>query len=61
VSVALRDGTRIDDCNLVSSGRRGVHTLWLFAHGEDIFVPIDDIVDVRETHARRLKPPRMVA
>jgi hypothetical protein len=51
VSVALRDGTRIDDCNLVSSGRRRVKTLWLFANGEDVFVPIDDVIDLWETHA----------
>ena len=51
VSVALRDGTRIDDCNLVSSGRRRVKTLWLFADGEDVFVSIDDVVDLWETHA----------
>jgi hypothetical protein len=48
VSVALQDGTRIDDSSLVSSGRRRARTLWLFANGEDVFVPIDDIVDVWE-------------
>jgi hypothetical protein len=49
VSVALHDGTRIDDSNLVSSGRRRARTLWLFANGEDVFVPVDEVVDVWET------------
>ena len=49
VSVALQDGTRIDDSSLVSSGRRRVRTLWLFANGEDVFVPLDEVVDVWET------------
>jgi hypothetical protein len=49
VSVALHDGTRIDDSNLVSSGGRRVPTLWLFANGKDVFVPLDEIVDVWET------------
>jgi hypothetical protein len=49
VSVALHDGTRIDDSNLVSSGRRRARTLWLFANGEDVFVPLDEVVEVWET------------
>ena len=49
VSVALHDGTRIDDSSLVSSGRRHARTLWLFSNGEDVFVPLDDVVDVWET------------
>jgi hypothetical protein len=51
VSVALRDGTRIDDSNLVSGGRQRVGTLWLVADGEDVFVPLDDVVDVQESDA----------
>jgi hypothetical protein len=47
VSVALRDGTRIDDCNLVSSRHRT--SLWLFIGGKDRFVAVDDVVDVWET------------
>jgi hypothetical protein len=48
VSVALQDGTRNDDSSLVSGGRRRARTLWLFANGEDVFVPIDYVVDVWE-------------
>jgi hypothetical protein len=46
VTVALRDGTRIDS-NLLSAGRRRTETLWLVTGGEDVFVPLDDVVDVQ--------------
>jgi hypothetical protein len=57
VSVALKDGSRIDDCQLVSRPRNRVGNVWLFVNGEDSFVSIDDVVDVwevaflRVTHA----------
>jgi len=48
VSVALDDGSRIDDCQLVSGGRHGVETVWLFTNGADRFVPVHHVVDVWE-------------
>jgi hypothetical protein len=45
VSVALRDGSRIDDSQLVSAGHRSV---WLFSNRADVFVPLVDVVDVWE-------------
>ena len=48
VSVALDDGSRIDDCQLVSSGRHGVESLWLFVNGADRFVSLDRVIDVWE-------------
>jgi hypothetical protein len=48
VTVSLRDGRRIDDCNLVSSGGARVGNLWLFSCGEDVFVALDDVIDVTE-------------
>ena len=51
VTVALRDGTRIDDSNLVSGGRQRASTLWLVTNGEDVFVPLADVVDVQGTDA----------
>jgi hypothetical protein len=48
VSVALSDGSRIDDCHLVSAGRHRVRSLWLFAHGLDTFVALDEILDLWE-------------
>lgn len=51
ISVALADGSRIDDCQLVSGARRGARTLWVFTNGMDTFVPVQSVVDVWETRA----------
>ena len=48
VSVALRNGSRIDDCQLVCAPRARIETLWLFSNGADLFVSIGDVVDVWE-------------
>ena len=45
-SVALRDGTRLDDCSVVSGGRNGLDNVWLFANGKDLFIPRCEIIDV---------------
>jgi hypothetical protein len=47
VNVALRDGSRIDDCQLVSVGRGSDGTLWLYA-GLDLFVPFRQVIDLWE-------------
>jgi hypothetical protein len=51
VSVALRDGDRLDDVQLVSAGRNRAGTLWLFTNGADRFVAVDDVIDVWEAFA----------
>jgi hypothetical protein len=48
ISVALRNGSRIDDCQLVSAPRASAETLWLFSNGDDLFVSVADVVDVWE-------------
>ena len=48
VSVALADGSRIDDCELVSAGHRRTHSLWLYGNGTDLFVPLDAVTDLWE-------------
>ena len=48
VSVALRNGTRIDDCQLVSAPRARTETVWLFSNGHDVFVSLADVIDVWE-------------
>jgi hypothetical protein len=48
VSIALADGTRIDDCALISAGRRGDGRLWLYCNGADTFVPLSEITDLWE-------------
>ncbi|HET9770546.1 MAG TPA: hypothetical protein VFS16_06640 [Acidimicrobiia bacterium] len=47
VNVALTDGSRLDDCELVSAGH-GTATLWLFVNGGDVFVSVSDITDAWE-------------
>ena len=55
VSVALRNGNRIDDCQLVSAPRASTATVWLFSNGDDLFVSLADVIDIWEvactTHA----------
>lgn len=43
VHLSLVDGSRLDDVALVSA--RSL-TLWIFDSGEDVFVPVADVVDV---------------
>ncbi len=50
VNLALADGTRLDDVALVSAGRS---TLWVFTNGQDVFVPVDTVVDAWEARAYR--------
>ena len=52
VSVALKGGSRVDDCQLVSAGYRHAGRMWLFSNGADLFVPLADVVDVWETQCR---------
>ena len=49
VGVSLVDGSRLDDCQLVSVGRHGSESLWLYNNGADTFVTIGDVTDVWET------------
>jgi hypothetical protein len=46
VSVALVDGSRIDDCELVSA--HGPHSLWLYSNGNDTFVARGQVTDLWE-------------
>jgi hypothetical protein len=48
VSVAVADGSRIDDCSLVSAGRGRADTVWVFVNGGDIFIRLADVVAVWE-------------
>jgi hypothetical protein len=51
ICVALTDGSRIDDCQLVSAGRSGAGSLWLFSNGADRFVAMADVTEVWEQAA----------
>jgi hypothetical protein len=52
VSVALRNGERVDDSQLISAGRNGVGTLWLFTQGGDTFFAVDDVIEVWEARGQ---------
>jgi hypothetical protein len=52
VSLALADGSRIDDCQLVSAGRGHIETLWVFSNGSDTFVPLAAVRDLWEIVGR---------
>ena len=49
VCVALRDGSRIDDCQLVSCGRAALTSVWVYSNGSDRFVDLGDVVDLWES------------
>jgi hypothetical protein len=51
VSLALTDGSRIDDAQLISAGRHGLRTIWVFTNGVDAFLPLVDVVDIWESVA----------
>jgi hypothetical protein len=45
VSLALGDGSRIDDCHLVSAPRGQSDRVWVCVAGKDVFVEVADIAD----------------
>jgi hypothetical protein len=51
VGLALATGDRIDECHLVSSRGR-VGSVWIYAEGEDAFIPLDAIRDCWEVLPR---------
>lgn len=59
VSVRLVDGTRPNDCQLVSFSRR-VDTAWFLHSDADVFVTIDAITDVWEV-AQAVRPSSRAA
>jgi hypothetical protein len=46
VTVTFRDGTHMDDWNLVCGARARSERLWLCRDDEDVIVPMWDVVDV---------------
>ena len=48
VGLSLDDGSRLDGCQLISAGRSGQRTAWIFMNGADCFVPLGRITDVWE-------------
>jgi hypothetical protein len=54
VSVSLRGGDRLDACQLISGSRSGTGTVWLFWNGIDVFIPVENVLDVWEVPASRV-------
>lgn len=52
VSIALANGSRIDDCALISAGRDGDDRLWLYDNGADTFVALAEVTDLWEVAHR---------
>jgi hypothetical protein len=52
VVVTLHDGSMIEDCPLISGGRRRVSTLWLVVDGDDRFVPTEDVAALTASRPR---------
>ena len=48
VNVAFADGSRLDDCELVSTGHNAASTLWLYSNGGDVFTAPEQIVEIWE-------------
>jgi hypothetical protein len=62
VGVALRNGKCIDDAELVSAGRLGAESLWLFVNGADVFAPHTEVLRLWQVDGRRrrsLEPNRL--
>jgi hypothetical protein len=55
VSLALADGSRLDDVVLVSVGNGRTPTLWVFASGIDVFLPRLAVVDAWEAPRARAR------
>ena len=53
VSIALTNGSRIDDCALISAGRSGDDRLWLYCNGADTFVARAEVTDIWEVAGAR--------
>jgi hypothetical protein len=59
VDLALDDGTRLDNCQLVSlPRRRHIGTAWIVNGGDDAFVAVDAITEFWEVSAERLPQRR---
>lgn len=48
VSVALADGSRLDDCELVSAGRGATASIWLHDGVDDRILAATDVVELWE-------------
>jgi hypothetical protein len=52
IDVTLRDGSRLEDCQLVSTGRLWNKSIWVLQEDVDLFIRIGDIALVRAASSR---------
>lgn len=55
VCMALADGSRIDDCSLVSAGRGRAKTIWVYVNGIDAFLQLAEVVTIWEAAPGRAR------
>jgi hypothetical protein len=48
VSLSLVNGSRIDDCQMVSAASGPTENIWVFSNGADRFVALSEVVDCWE-------------
>jgi hypothetical protein len=53
VSLALTDGSRIDDVELVSAGRPPLETIWVVVSGMDTFLSVSQVLAAWEPFTHR--------
>jgi len=51
IGLALSDGSRIDDCELVAVGRPRKGRVWVHTNGADAFFPLTKVADFWEVRA----------
>ena len=51
VGMALNDGSRIVDAQLISAGRPGLSSVWILIDGADSFIPVLTVSEVWEIAA----------
>jgi hypothetical protein len=57
VCLSLVDGTRIDECQVISVAPTSGGTVWVYTNGEDAFIPIGDICDTWEARTMPVRAP----
>jgi hypothetical protein len=51
VDLILRDGSQLDDCQLVSTGRLWAKSIWVLWDDVDLFIRLGDVASVRAASA----------
>ena len=60
VSLSLVNGSRIDDCQMVSAARGPTENVWVFSNGVDHFVALSEVADSGKFHPHGDAPPDLI-